>query len=78
MKITSLSELAENFTGIEIGSRDEKSFMNGLSIVLNHAVEFRRGVSVDNLICVEGEKFLGFGKYAGYDFIKPEVIVPKV
>lgn len=78
LKITSLSELAENFTGIKIGPRDEKSFMNGLSIVLNHAVEFRRGVSVDNLICVEGENFLGFGKYAGYDFIKPEVIVPKV
>ena len=78
LKITSLSELAENFMGIKIGARDEKSFMNGMSILSGHAKEFRRGISVDDFLCVEGEKFLGFGKYAGYDFIKPEVIVPKV
>ncbi len=77
-KILSLSELAENFTRIKVGSRDEKSFMNGMSILLNHAEEFYRGVNVKNFICVEGEKFLGFGSYAGYDYIKPEVIVPKV
>ena len=77
-KITSLSELGENFTRIKIGSRDEKSFSNGMSILLSHAEEFYRGLSVKNYICVEGEKFLGFGTYAGYDYIKPEVIVPKV
>ena len=83
-KITSLSELAENFTRIKVGSRDEKSFMNGMSILLNHAEEFHRGLSVNDrqtaseIICVEGEKFLGFGRYVGYDFIKPEIMVPKI
>ena len=77
-KILNLSELAKNFTGIKVGSRDEKSFMNGMSILLRNAEEFHRGVTVKNFICVEGEKFLGFGTYAGYDYIKPEVIVPKV
>ncbi len=76
-KITDLSELAKNFTRIKIGTRDEKSFMNGLSILLNHAESFSRGVTIKNYICVEGENFLGFGTFAGYDFIKPEVIVPK-
>ncbi|MBR1486999.1 MAG: tRNA pseudouridine(55) synthase TruB [Synergistaceae bacterium] len=77
-KISDLSRLAENFTRIKIGSRDEKSFMNGMSVLLSHAEKFYRGISVKNLICVEGEKFLGFGSYAGYDYIKPDMIVSKV
>ena len=77
-KIVSLSELAKNFMRIFISKRDEKSFMNGMSILLRQAESFSRGVNVKNLICVEGEKFLGFGSYAGYDYIKPEVIVPKI
>ena len=78
LKLKNLSELAENFTRIKIGPRDEKSFMNGMSILLSHAEEFHRGVTFKNFICVEGENFLGFGTYAGYDYIKPEMIVPKV
>ena len=77
-KILDLSTLAENFTRIKIGERDEKSFMNGMSILLNHAEEFHRGFNVKNFICVEGKNFLGFGTYAGYDYIKPEMIVAKV
>ena len=77
-KITNLSELAKNFTRIKIGARDERSFMNGLSILLSHAESFSRGVTIKNYLCVEGENFLGFGTFAGYDYVKPEVIVPKL
>ena len=63
---------------ISVSKRDEKSFMNGLSILLRQAESFSRGINVKNLICVEGEKFLGFGSYAGYDYIKPEIIVSKI
>ena len=77
-KIVSLSELAKNFTRVFLSQRDEKSFMNGMSILLRQVEKCYRGVSVKNFICVEGEKFLGFGSYAGYDYLKPEVVVPKV
>lgn len=76
-RIINLSELAKNFTRIYVSKRDEKTFMNGMSILLNHAEKFCRGVSVKDFICVEGENFLAFGSYAGYDYVKPEVIVPK-
>ncbi|MBQ7151461.1 MAG: hypothetical protein IJR94_04310, partial [Synergistaceae bacterium] len=65
-------------TRIFLSPRDEKSFMNGMSVLLRQAENFSRGlVAAKNLICVEGNNFLGFGSYAGYDYIKPEVIVPK-
>ncbi|MBQ6775426.1 MAG: tRNA pseudouridine(55) synthase TruB [Synergistaceae bacterium] len=76
-KFTKLSEFAKNFNRIYVSERDGKSFMNGMSILLRQAERCHRGVSVKGMICVEGEKFLGFGSYAGYDYIKPEVIVPK-
>lgn len=72
-----LSRLAENFTRIHVSGRDERSFTNGMSILLRQAVSVSRGISVNGAICVEGGAFLGFGSYAGYDYVKPEVIVPK-
>lgn len=72
-----LSRLTENFTRVQVSGRDEKSFTNGMSILLRQAVRFSRGVSVNGLLCVEGETFVGFGSYAGYEYVKPEVIVPK-
>ena len=78
LNFINLSELAKNFTRIFLSPRDEKSFMNGMSVLLRQAENFSRGlVAAKNLICVEGNNFLGFGSYAGYDYIKPEVIVPK-
>ena len=77
-KFVNLSKLAENFTRIYVSERDEKSFMNGMSIVIRQAEKIFRGFTVaKNTICVEGEKFLGFGTYAGYDYVKPDVIVAK-
>ena len=69
---------AENFTRIYIDDRDTKSFINGMSILLRQAKRVDRGLSVmkDN-ICVEGDSFLGFGTYAGYDYLRPVVVVPK-
>lgn len=75
-----LSELAENYTRIKINARDEKSFINGMSILLSHAEEVIRGpalIKFSGVICVEGDNFLGFGQYAGYDYVRPLVIVPK-
>ena len=72
-----LSKLAENFTGIYVNDKDSASFTNGMSILLRHAARVRRGISVNGSICVEGDDFLGFGSYAGYDYVKPDVIVPK-
>lgn len=72
-----LSRLSENFTRIYVSGRDAVSFTNGMSILLRQAVRYSRGISVDGSICVEGASFLGFGKYAGYDYVKPEMIVPK-
>ena len=77
IKLLPLSRLAENFTRIYVSSRDAKSFTNGMSILLRNSLKTSRGICVNGMICVEGESFLGFGKYAGYDYIKPEVIVPK-
>ena len=78
-RFTTLHELAKNFTRIYVSQRDERSFMNGLSILLRQAESFSRGVSIaNNAIFVEGDKFLGVGEYVGYDYIKPVVIVPKV
>lgn len=72
----SLSHLAANFTGIRVGPADAKSFTNGRSILLEHALSLRRGISLASL-CVDGDEFIGFGRYAGYDYVMPEVIVPK-
>ena len=73
-----LSELAKNFTRIYVGQKDAKSFTNGMSIVLSHALEIHRGISLMNgALCVEGDEFLGFGTYAGYDYVRPVAIVPK-
>ncbi len=72
-----LSRLAENFTRIYVSSRDAQSFTNGMSILLRNSLRTSRGICVNGMICVEGESFLGFGKYVGYDYVKPEVVVPK-
>ena len=72
-----LSRLAENFTRIYVSGRDAKSFTNGMSILLRQSVSVSRGVTVNGSLCVEGDSFLGFGSYAGYDYVKPDVIVPK-
>ena len=74
-----LSQLAENFTRIYVGSKDSKSFMNGMSILLGHAKEIHRGKALlkGGEVCVEGDEFLGFGQYVGYDYVRPLVIVPK-
>ncbi|MBR0152134.1 MAG: tRNA pseudouridine(55) synthase TruB [Synergistaceae bacterium] len=73
-----LSRLAENFTRIHIPKRDAKSFINGMSILLSHAERTERGISsVKGGIFVEGDEFLGVGQYAGYDYVRPVVIVPK-
>ena len=74
----SLSELAKNFTRIYVGKKDAKSFTNGMSILLGHALEIHRGISLMNgSLCVEGDEFLGFGTYAGYDYLRPVAVVPK-
>lgn len=73
----SLSRLAENFTRIYVSQKDSVSFTNGMSILIRQAVKISRGVSLNGSICVEGDSFLGFGSYAGYDYVKPDVIVPK-
>ena len=70
-----LSRLAENFTRIYVSAKDAKSFTNGMSILVRQAVKISRGIS--SSLCVEGDSFLGFGSYAGYDYVKPDVIVPK-
>ena len=72
-----LSRLAENFTRIYVSAKDAKSFTNGMSILIRQAVKISRGISVNGSLCVEGDSFLGFGSYAGYDYVKPDVIVPK-
>ena len=73
-----LSELAKNFTRIYVGEKDSKSFTNGMSILLGHALEIHRGISLMNgSLCVEGDDFLGFGTYAGYDYVRPVAVVPK-
>ncbi len=77
-RTVSLSALAGNFTRIYVGERDSKSFMNGMSILLRQAERVCRGVPVmKDTVCVEGDSFLGFGTYAGYDYVRPVVIVPK-
>ncbi len=74
----SLSELAKNFTRIYVGEKDAKSFTNGMSILLSHALEFHRGISLMNgAVCVEGDNFLGFGTYAGYDYLRPIMVAAK-
>ena len=77
-KFVNLDELAKNFTRIYVSEKDSNSFINGMSILLRNAVNFSRGVSVlNNIICVESDDFLGFGTYAGYEYIRPLVIVKK-
>lgn len=74
----SLSKLAENFTRIHVGEKDAKTFANGMSIFLGHAHELHRGLALMNgSLCVDSDELLGFGTYAGYDYVRPTVIVPK-
>lgn len=77
-EIAGLSELAENYTRIYVSDKDAKSFTNGMSILLRQAEKISRGIAdIKDLICVEGNSFLGFGSYAGYDYVRPQVVVPK-
>ena len=73
-----LNRLAENFTRIYVSQKDSKSFTNGMSILLRQSLKVFRGISeMKDTLCVEGDDFLGFGNYAGYDYVRPAVIVPK-
>ena len=77
---TPLTELAKNYTRIHISERDSKSFLNGMSILIRNYQEIYRGLAAmsdKNIICVEGDNFIGFGIYAGYDYIRPLVSVLK-
>ena len=77
-KFTHLDELAKNYNRIRISERDSKSFLNGMSILLRNCERVSQGLAeMNNIICVEGESFIGFGTYAGYDYIKPLVTVMK-
>ena len=69
----------KNFTRIYVSDRDEKTFTNGMSILIRQAEKFSRGLTVmKDTIFVEGGKFLGVGAYAGDDYIKPLMIVSKI
>ncbi len=73
-----LSELARSFTRIYVSRKDAKSFTNGMSILLRQAVSVSRGIDGEKgSIFVEGDDFLGVGQYAGYDYVRPVVVVPK-
>ena len=75
---TPLTELAKNYTRIYISERDSKSFLNGMSILIRNYEKISSGLAVlNNIICVEGDSFIGFGSYAGYDYIRPLVTVLK-
>lgn len=77
-RTVSLHELAENYTRIYVSERDARSFTNGMSILLRHAGQTSRGLlGIKNTICVEGDNFLGFGEYAGYEYVRPVTVVPK-
>ena len=76
-RLISLSDLAKNYTRIHVGEKDAKSFTNGMSILLRQALSIHRGTALVKELCVEGEEFIGFGKYAGYDYVMPDVVVPK-
>ena len=77
-RTVSLSRLAENFTRIRVGTKDAKTFANGMSIFLGHAHELHKGLALMNgSLCVDSDELLGFGTYAGYDYVRPAVIVPK-
>ena len=74
----SLSRLATNYTRIHVGEKDAKTFANGMSIFLGHAQELHKGLALMNgSLCVDSDDLLGFGTYAGYDFVRPTVIVHK-
>ena len=77
-KHISLSELAKNYTRIYVDEKDAKTFTNGMCILLRQAKYISRGLTLMNdSLCVEGDEFIGFGTYAGYDYLRPVVIVPK-
>ena len=42
-----------------------------------HTLFTHKEIALVNELCVDGEEFIGFGKYAGYDYVRPDVIVPK-
>ena len=73
-----LSELAKNFSRVYLSPRDAKTFINGMAVLSRHAEYTSRGIAeLRDYVCVEGDDFLGFGAYAGYEYIRPLVIVPK-
>ena len=77
-RFTNLDELTGNFTRIQVSDKDAKSFLNGMSILLRNAESFSRGITLSgNTICVNGRDFMGFGTYAGYDYVRPVVTVKK-
>ena len=74
----SLTELAKNYTRIHVGAKDAKSFTNGMSILLGNALRTHKGTALlKNELCVDGNEFIGFGKYVGYDYVQPVITVPK-
>lgn len=76
--LVNLSELAKNFPRIYLSTRDSRTFINGMAVLSRHAEYTSEGIAeLNDYVCVEGDEFLGFGAYAGSEFIRPIVIVPK-
>lgn len=76
--LVNLSELAKNFPRIYLSTRDSRTFINGMAVLARHAEYTSEGIAeLNDYVCVEGDEFLGFGAYAGSEFIRPIVIVPK-
>lgn len=76
--LVNLSELAKNFPRIYLSTRDSRTFINGMAVLARHAEYTSEGIAeLNDYVCVEGNEFLGFGAYAGSEFIRPIVIVPK-
>ena len=76
--LVTLSELAKNFPRVYLSTRDSKTFINGMAVLTRHAEYTSEGITeLNDYVCVEGDEFLGFGAYAGSEYIRPLVIVPK-
>lgn len=77
-RLHAVDELCANFTTIHVDAQDSRSFTNGMSILLKRSLRVSRGpFFVRDALCVEGDDFVGFGTYAGWDYIRPTLIVPK-
>ena len=76
--LVNLSDLAKNFPRIYLSTRDSKTFINGMAVLARHAEYTSEGITeLNDYVCVEGDEFLGFGAYAGAEYIRPIMIVPK-